>query len=276
MLPVLKNMVNELRRSVAYFKNSLSVNHIDAVFVTGVGCNLKNFESFLARELNLPVFSISPEFPQLRIGNFVGGYEYTSCFGAVSRLDKKFNFLPSAFRLKRLLQFRFKAAKIAALSIVVLACVISFFLYNARNSYASRLAEAEQKYRPLYEAQMEQKQVVEKISQLQSRKRSLLLQFRSSNQIQNTLKVISKYTPKGIQLLSVTYMPVSEKTNPDKKTMLELKGIVYDNFAAADMSLINYITDLDKLPLYTEIVLKDKRKDMENRVLHFDLQLEMP
>jgi cell division ATPase FtsA len=60
MRPILERMVAEIGRSLDYYKNQFNVDRIDRVLLTGGGAHLKNFFSYLQRELRLPVEHFNP------------------------------------------------------------------------------------------------------------------------------------------------------------------------------------------------------------------------
>lgn len=103
--PVLESLVRETKHSITYFTSNLDEAMPQAIYIAGLGANLKNFDTYLTRELGFPVSQLS--FPDIVDVERIPKEEFTqarsqlvSCVGAVLSAGRGVSLLAGDVRMR--------------------------------------------------------------------------------------------------------------------------------------------------------------------------------
>ncbi len=147
--PVLERLIAEVARSLDDYKNQFQVNHIDALFLTGGGANLKNITSYLSEELRLPVERLSPFkeilFDASRIDSQLleeRGPLFTMALGVTLPKSRQIEFLPA--KEPPSLRNRIEKVLPRASALIALIVFLSIF-WNMAGHFASLRKERDEK-----------------------------------------------------------------------------------------------------------------------------------
>jgi type IV pilus assembly protein PilM len=294
MQPALQMFVNELKRSLAYYQSNYNTAEINAIFITGSGCNLKNLDKYLTHQLDIPVNLIAPSFPSIVSGTYVPGFEFTACFGATQSANEKFNFIPKEMRMEVKYQ---KYQKVIILLAVLIFIILGYFskgAFDELNQYKKATDIIDKDYQKIYASEVEYDRYKTELKQIEQRLNSINQKLKIDNKVCDVLKIISNHIPDDIVLSSINFIerevteieakpvksgkvkkPSKKKGKKENKGVFVIDGIVYRNFISADITLIDFITNLKKTNFFKDVTLANQRKRIEENVFQFKIEGQM-
>ncbi len=280
MLPVLERFVSELKRSIAFYENNFTGAKVQVAFFTGLGANLKNLNSFLIQQLGFPVFSVGPFFPSIRHGEHFQGKEYTACFGAACHRGRKFNFIPNDLRIAKRYKNWQKAIIGASFFIFLALALYSINLSDKLDSYRAENAIRKSEYQEMISIEKKYKQLTQQFKEINQFNLDLLDNLKSNTKIVDNLRILSSLIPDDIVLSSIDYKDIGSTNIYDMKNenegIIVVSGMVYKNLMSADITLIQFITELQNLNYYKNIKIINKSKDDENKIFQFKINMYLP
>jgi len=150
IIPVLSRLVNEVERSLTFFRAELGGRNIDRVLLSGGGARLANLDKFLERELGIEVKRISP-LKNIRISN---GFSFSGredsfavaiglALRPLTKCASEVNLLPLEISKKK--QFRKKKGDLTLSFILALLIVLTVYAFAVQdyNLTRNRLAVIE-------------------------------------------------------------------------------------------------------------------------------------
>jgi len=277
--PVLQLFVSELKRSFAFYLNSNDHENVNLLFITGSGTKLKNMDKFLQSRLQVPVHTIAPAFPSVVQENYKLGFEYTACFGAGIRKDKKFNFIPKDLLFENKYRSSQKSLLIAVSIIFAIILVYSSFLYFDEQKYVEQVSSMENRYLELHPSEVKYRKIIEEVRAQEKKKQDLIGNVNIDSKMVNVLKVFSNITPSDVALTSIDYYEPGTSTLFEdvkaEESMVIIKGMVYKNFVSADITLIEFMNSLKKLNYFKEITLSEKTKRLKEKIFLFRINCKI-
>ena len=278
--PVLQIFISELKRSLAYYQNSYSVDEVNAIFITGSGCNLKNLDKYLAHHIHIPVSLIAPSFPSILSGTYVPGFEFTSCFGATQSSTDKFNFIPKEIRM----HVKFKRAKNLLIFLAVLLFIFLGYFSTGKFTELEQYQETTNKmnlnFQKLHVYEVEYEKYQAEIQKVKDELQGIINKLNVDNKIRDMLKIISNKIPEDIVLTAINYIEkdASKLDITSKKIsegVLVIDGLVYRNFISADITLIDFITNLKNSNFFKDVTLAKQRKQIKENVFQFKIECKL-
>jgi len=278
MRPVLERMAAEIGRSLDYYKNQFNVDRIDRVLLTGGGAHLKNFSSYLQKELRLPVEQFNPlretlfdskKIPARRQAGIAEildqmGSRFTVAAGVALPQPKRIELLPAVEPILT------KARIVKAIPILVPLIALLVFLvtiWNISTQVASIKQERDAKVGKVTNIETLQA----KLNLLKEKEKKLkeeLSRFPSSVMVSvpygEILKEITHIVPENVtlKLLSVQAKGKSPKkgipasksqegeSQQDQEMELHITGIAFGSNIQFLTALAHIIGGLDKSQLF--------------------------
>jgi type IV pilus assembly protein PilM len=278
ILPNLQSMISEIQRSITFYLNRNGTTKIDAVFLTGRGCGLKNLNLYLTKELGLPVFMMAPSFPKIRYGNYMLDTDYTAAFGAACTKSSSLNLIPKDIMKSRIYKMRRRITIFLSFFLLALLVYYSFQLQTEVDIERQKLDVLVAKYQTFVDTEMEYNQLFKNVKDLNMQKTNIKNILRQDNSLTVNLKIISSSIPDDIVLNFLDYMQVGSGEEYGIKNQREgillIKGRVIKNLVSADLTLIQFMTDLNNIDYYKEVLLVKKINDIKNKTFLFELELQ--
>jgi type IV pilus assembly protein PilM len=277
--PILQMFVSELKRSFTFYLNSYNHDQVDLLFITGGGTKLKNIDKFLEMRLDVPVHTIAPSFPSIVQGSYKPGYEYTACFGAASRKEKSFNFIPKDIKTENKYRQVQNTLKIAVSLVFAIILVYSSFIFFDEKNYTTQVNDMEQQYQGLHISEIKYNEVLNQVRAQEKKKQDLLGNVSTDPKIINILKIFSNLTPQDIALTSIDFFDIGSSNLFEnvkiEESMVVIKGNIYKNFLSADITLIEFMNNLKELNYFKEITLAEKSKRINERIFLFKIHCKI-
>ncbi len=130
--PVLESLVREIKHSINYFTSNLGESAPQIIYITGLGANLKNLDSYLTKELGFRAVKLP--FPDIlgtgRIQSdklLEDKNQMVSCVGAILSADRGLNLLSGDVRTRWIKNVLLKRLSPFAVIIGVLILFLMFF-----------------------------------------------------------------------------------------------------------------------------------------------------
>ncbi len=147
--PVLESLVREIKHSITYFISHLEEAQPQIIYISGFGANLKNLNSYLAKELGFPVSSLP--FPDIldtsriqpdRLARDRG--QLISCAGAVLLASRGVSLLAGDVRMRWIKDVLIKRLKplISAIGVLILSFMFISVLTLPVFSYRLKKAKS--------------------------------------------------------------------------------------------------------------------------------------
>ncbi len=277
--PILQMFVSEFKRSFTFYLNSYNHDQVDLLFITGGGTKLKNIDKFLEMQLDVPVHTIAPSFPSIVQGSYKPGFEYTACFGAASRKEKSFNFIPKDIKTENKYREVQNTLKVAVALVFAIILVYSSFLFFDEKDYTTQVTNMEKQYQELHPSESKYNEILEEVRQQEKKKQDLLGNVTTDPKIINILKILSNGTPNDIALTDIDFFDKGASNLFEnvkiEESMVAIKGMVYKNFLSADITLIEFMNNLKELNYFKEITLADKTKRIDSKIFTFRLNCKI-
>ena len=279
--PVVERLVNEIQRSMDYFKEKFRVEKIEKTYITGGGALLKNLTENLARELTIPVEVLNPVtllfngqkklWEDERLARIAPALAVP--IGLALDKKKELNLLPPHLRTRSELQLGKKLLRYGALLVVLLLVAFtgqtSLQSEQFRNDF-KRLQVEYQKLEPkrkLYVALKGQSQ------ELTARKQIYDQQIRTSTVVADYLKALSQLVPENVALTGLSIRsdaPTVPAQNTKKdakkapepmKPAVHLQGFVFKNNPMEGVSLADFLLRLQNCGYFSQVRLESQAPD---------------
>ena len=94
------------------------------------------------------------------------------------------------------------------------------------------------------------------------------------------LKIISNNIPEDIVLTSINFIEKDASTLDIKNKkysegVLVIDGLVYRNFVSADITLIDFITNMKNTNFFKDVTLARQRKQIKQNVFQFKIECQI-
>jgi type IV pilus assembly protein PilM len=271
MRPVLERMAAEIGRSLDYYKNQFNVDRIDRILLTGGGAHLKNFSSYLQKELRLLVEQFNPLreilFDSKKIDAEIldqMGSRFTVAAGVALPQPKRIELLPAIEPIITKARI-VKAIPILAPLIALLIFLVIIWnmstqvasIKRERDAKMGKVANIETLQAKLDALKEEEKKLKEELSRFPS---SLMVSVPHGK----ILKEITHIVPDSVtlKLLSVQAKGKSLKrevqasksqegeSQKDQDMELHIKGLAFGSDIHFLTALAHIIGGLDKSPIF--------------------------
>ncbi len=124
------------------------------------------------------------------------------------------------------------------------------------------------------------KQLTQQFKEINQFNLDLLDNLKSNTKIVDNLRILSSLIPDDIVLSSIDYKDIGSTNIYDMKNenegIIVVSGMVYKNLMSADITLIQFITELQNLNYYKNIKIINKSKDDENKIFQFKINMYLP
>lgn len=281
MRPILDEFLDEIRRSIGYYRSQLRGSAIECLIVTGGGVQLKNIDKFLEESLRIKVAKLNPfvkvHIPLEILSKFPEASQFSVALGLGLRLlgegRIKINLLPPQF-LQRV-EFRKKEPVLVGSFILVLLIMLVYagiirqkmfgeqILLKGLNDAIVNYTKLEAVLKPERE---EKQKLLDSISQFEkiSRDRTFLLDI---------LNEVVYLLPDGIILESFSPLEKAKKeVAVGKKEVVAqaatrvTKGIRLEGLSPSYDMISEFMTHLDASPLFKKVEVDSS----STRVLKLD------
>ena len=255
--PLLEGLIRDLQNSFDYYSVSAKENGPSALYLTGGGANLKTFDAYLAKELNIAVSAL--KLPgsiifsdNLRVQESEKATEFNqllSSFGAICCETVKVDLLPPEIKIKRIEALEKVSLRIAALIAGSVLGASLIFLGIQKADYKNRLDNA--------------KRHLQTTGRIKSLKDDIRAWEALSNQVfsdkfyvDSILKVVSVEIPDAVVL--------SELTLSQVRGNVVLTGRIENTTDLAEDVLVSFMEKLEQTPLFREAVLLFSRRTVRS------------
>jgi Tfp pilus assembly protein PilN len=271
MRPILERMAAEIGRSLDYYKNQFNVDRIDRVLLTGGGAHLKNFSSYLGKELRLPIEQFNPlreiPFDSKKIDAETleqMGSRFTVAAGLALPQPRRIELLPAMEPIITKARI-VKAIPILAPLIALLVFLVIIWNMSAqvasikreRDAKVGKVANIETLQAKLDVLKEEEKKLKEELSRFPSSMMVSVLYGEILKEITHivpdnvTLKLLSVQA-KGKSLKKEVQASKSQEgeSQQDQAMEFHITGIAFGSDIQFLTSLAHIIGGLDKSPLF--------------------------
>jgi hypothetical protein len=298
MRPVAERLIKEIKLSVDYYKDNFKIETMDQILLTGNASRLQGLMPYLQSNLNLPVktLELSPYLvfnDQTMPKTSHEVFTYTDAIGAALSQDGQYNFLPEKLKTES----KYRKATVwllkSTLILMIIWTVITFLLLLKWNGI--KIIDDRQK-QSLVQVQQESSEF-DRLTKAQDQvlkiKKSLLDDLKRDSSIMRILKLISHAVPEPIVLKEIRYgggfndieanrikayekmeKTASAKVKPElsDKKELTVSGIVYKDVFYADIHLMNLISALHSSHVFSDVMIKEKKRNDTDEKLTFQIQ----
>ncbi|MDD5070832.1 MAG: pilus assembly protein PilM [Candidatus Omnitrophica bacterium] len=255
MRPLLEGLIRDLQNSFDYYSVSAKENGPSALYLTGGGANLKTFDAYLARELNIAVSDLKAPSSIVFSENLSQAEKVTefnqllSSFGAICCETVKVDLLPPEIKIKKVEAIEKISLRIAALIAGSVLGASLIFLSIQKADYKNRLDNA--------------KRHLQTTGRIKSLKDDIRAWENLSNQVfsdkfyfDSILKVVSIEIPDAVVL--------SEMILSQGRGNVVLTGRIENSSDLAEDVLVSFMEKLEKTPLFKEAVLLFSRRTVRS------------
>jgi type IV pilus assembly protein PilM len=271
MRPILERMAAEIGRSFDYYAHQFNVEKIDRVLLTGGTAQLKNFSSYLEKELRLPIDLFNPlkdmQFDSEEIDVQLldqMGSQYTIAAGVALPQPKRIEFLPAKEPLITRAQI-VKSIPVVAPLVVVL--IFLGIIWNTNVKVASTRQERDTKVAKVKDLEALQAKLI-LLKQKEMKVKQELSLFPTSVTVsipyQEVLREISRIVPdnvtlallsvraKGKPLIREGHVSKSEagESQRDQNSGLHITGIAFGSDIQCLTALALIIEGLENSSLF--------------------------
>ena len=256
--PVLERLINEIRRSIDYYREKFQVESIDCVFISGGSACVPGLQARLADMLNTQVELLNP-FQIAGIKKWethetllTCAPRFTIAVGLAMDLSGGMNLLPVELQGMHRLHKIKKILRYSALVVAVGIGLSTAFLTLKMQQITAELSHLQTRYikmEPVRQEFMRLKGLQDQLQQKLDLYRSKI--FVNPNAVQH-LRAISNLVPPSIALTSVTIAPLTsveegEEDAQPQKTGVEkivLRGIAFPARALEGPNLAEFLLKL--------------------------------
>jgi type IV pilus assembly protein PilM len=262
MRPFMETLVTELKRTFDYFRAKFDKDST-MLYLTGGGANLKNLDTYLSKELNMPVSRLAiPDAVDTR-GNLLAELEtdqnqLISALGAALPGVRTVNLLPPEIRAEKVQLIEKVSLRLTAITAAaVFLFLLSVVNFQARD-YKKRLSNA--------------RTHLGNIGQLKSLTQGVIAYNNLIATVRQgrvpaagLLKVVANLVPEDITLNELILNQESHNLN--------LKGAVSMHGGAAEDVLTRFMEDIENSTFFTEARLISLNQTEQNWTFEIDCEL---
>lgn len=252
--PHLELLVKELKRTSDYFSSEFNQPLITRLCLVGGGSNLKNLDSFLAKELSFEVSPlVLPDFgPESASFKDLGSNypQLLSAIGAALADSAAINLLPQEIKAQKSELIQKISLRVSAVAIVAIF-LFSFFMVRLKiNDYKSRIANAQKHLETISEIRVLRQNIL-------ARDGLIIKLQKGKVPVDKLLIVLSNLVPNEITLESLAL-------KQDAATLV-LKGQIQASGAVAETALTQFMKKLEASDFFTEAALTSSKKEGLNQ-----------
>lgn len=294
MRPVAEKLASEIRMSLDYYKENFKVDTYDNVYFTGNSIRLKQLKPFLETAMGQPIRPLHL-FEAVTLPSTMndenGSALSMDTIGAALSKGSDLNFLPPQEKTE--LKFRNVYSKTFSGLLILLSILGGSLLFlNKKHSDTEHILAILNT--SLSYVQYENREY----ERLQSEKNTLNViatkiseETRVDSSALGILKWVSSITPEEILIEQLSwghgYNEIELRRSATNQVMkangsaanhsseavkeLQIKGVVYKDAFYADIHLLNFMTAIEKTPFFHEVQLKEKKRDVGDASLFFEL-----
>ncbi|TDI83938.1 MAG: type IV pilus assembly protein PilM [Caldithrix sp.] len=280
--PVVERLVNDIQRTVEFYKEKFKVDAIKKVYLTGGGAFMPNLASLLVRELNLKVSILNP-FDTISLKKFgdqprlaSSGPRFAVAVGLALDRGRELNLLPREFKGSQTLQY---LKRIYRYVLLILILTMAFLSQDISREFRA----VEQRFKRLNTEFREGEPKRETFLALQH---ALQILTKAGQQYGNSLsadlsaathlKVVGNYFPRNMTLTSLRIFKRERKVEGSEnefysEQVVVLHGVAFANNSMEGINLAEFLIELEKLDYFSSISLKSQ-KIREDGSLQFTLE----
>ncbi len=280
--PLLQVLLSEIMRSLEFFKGKKRQTPIHKLFISGQGLKIESVIPYLKHRLPYPVYPLVPRFQPGTTEPFLNS-EHLATIGTALFEDKKLNMLPSEFRTREL----YRNLSILTVAMILIFGVFASFMYLNKKEEVTQfrqlISEIQAQYDQLNPAEKQYREIVQQINQLAVQKRQLLASIKRVPELLQVLKLFSNEVPPEIRLTGLYFEPIQPaqkgKTEqnspavPEFKYKINIVGRITGDYLMGDIILMDFMNHLRELQYFRRIDLVDKRKQVENKLFEFEIEM---
>ncbi len=286
MVPVLERLVNDIQRTLEFFKEKFKVESVQNLHLTGGGALMPNLLDFMQRELQLNVRLLNPfenvAADKVKNRDELGriGPRFSVAMGLALDHTRDLNLLPGTLRSSHILQY---ARRVFKYIFILLASAMVLLSQDARREF-QRVSDEFEQLNTEYKKSEPMRQRFVASEKTYRNLQALAQQYSEALKINRGpaqhLKVISHFMPAKMALTSLRIQRRTDNASddPDNKAMIERELLVLDGVAFEDNSLegINLANFLLKLEAanYFKSVSLPRQTVVEDGNLQFTIECE--
>jgi type IV pilus assembly protein PilM len=274
MRPILERLVNEIQRTIDFYREKFRVDHLEKVFLTGGGALLENLAPNLSGKLNLEVEILSP-FQIISTKKILNseqlekiGPRFAVAVGLALDRKKEFNLLPPSLRDSNILQLFKKVFRYLFLLVVLVMVLLSQNIIETVEQVEKQFKRVRVEYKKFEPKRKRYLELQNKLGALKAKNKIYKNEIAVNLSAANHLKVMSHLIPPNIALTSLRIEYRNAKAADKDNDFIEQEIIIMQGVAFADNSmeginLAKFLLELERSNYFAGIVLKNQkiRKD---------------
>lgn len=245
--PIFEKLVSELRSSLFVFQKQFPTEKIETLVLTGGGAQLKGIESFLTKQLNMPVQLLNTEkiHPQLDLS-------LVPLIGLGCANEKRFNFAAVEDRWKPKLEGVRNFLKVGSfMSLVLLTLGGAWFGWKLGNAQ-KELHHQEMQYQGLTAEAQKMEELNALLKAIAERREWLRMQIGSSGpNVESVLLELSHLTAPAVILKKLIYQT---QTAPS----MNFEGWVQEGPRSPDLMLAEFLEAINASPFFYGSILESR------------------
>jgi type IV pilus assembly protein PilM len=282
--PAVERFVNEIRRSIDYYREKFKAEAVQQILITGGGARLQHFAQALAKELGVAVEVLDPlQFVSLKKFQrddalYRLAPQFAVAVGLALDRRKELNLLPPALKGA----FRLRAAQkyfryTALFGLIAIVCVTGFEYFRSQQ-FTNDLKRLQFEYSRLLPRRDQYAGLSRQRDELQQN----LDAYQSRISIRLTapdhLRALSNLIPASLVLTSVTIETMPNDTKKDEGgdeyiDFIVINGIVLPasdrdsrKGAKEGVALADFLIDLEKAGYFRSIDLRDQKQQPDGSI----------
>lgn len=290
--PILERLVNELQRTIDFYKEKSGGQKIEAIFLTGGSSLLKNLEVKLSQELKLPVEIINP-FKKIAVNKRFDAFEldqigarFAVAVGLALDRDSALNLLPKPLKTARLFAYLSRSLRYLLVIVFLLLIFLSEEISTQVQKVEKQLRVTKTEF---MQAQPKRERFValqKQLAEIENKNAQYKNKIAVNLSLAEYLKLLSHLVPPKIVLTSVRVerRAIKQDETKEKKAkekaetviqkILILEGVALRDDSMEGVHLADFLLDLEKSSYFVGIALRSQ-KIREDGGLAFMLECQL-
>ena len=285
MRPILERLLNNIQRTIDFYKEKFRVHSLEKVFLSGGGALLKNLRKNLSHELNLGVEILNP-FEIMSTKKITNTQDlermaprFAVAVGLALDRKKTLNLLPKDMRSSHFLQIFKKVFRY--LFVIILLAIILYTQNLIRNAIETetQIKTIKQEYKEFEPKRRLFVALQAKLEHLKAKNKIYESEIEIDLKSSNHLRAVSHWMPKNIALTSLRIEHRYEKVKDKKdefieKEILVLQGVAFADNSMEGINLVKLLLAVQKSDYFVRIKLINQKIRQDSN-LEFTLECEI-
>ncbi|MFQ5864665.1 MAG: type IV pilus assembly protein PilM [bacterium] len=270
MGPVLERLVNDIQRTIEFYKEKFQIKVVEKILLTGGGSFVKNLCPNLARELNLKVEILNP-FDLLCTRKIANQHElqklgprFAVSVGLALDTSKDLNLLPQQLKGAHTFQYIKRIFRYLFVIVILLMTLLSQNISQQVTKIEREFKRIRKEYKMAEPKRQQYVELQKRLTTLKTTYDSYKSKLEVNLSASNHLRVISHLIPRNIALtsLKIEHRDVKIKEKESQvisREIVILTGVAFENNFLEGINLAKFLLELEKSDYFSEIALRNQR-----------------